>query len=249
VYVPAADNGTVDTPTYTDAAVARACTLPVPVWPWFTEHEPEHDTRPVSDNATQEPLVAAADLHRREPVKPQAQLEAKVEKAQIRIDGKSPFLGYFADDDEAAASYREVAATIVQGGALPAQDARHRGVYLDHTSGKRVAQTCVDEKQQYRGWFADEAEAAATYRETVAATSQGRALPTPPPARAGHSSQHRGVSWHKARGKWRAQILIDGKSRFLGCFADEEEAAAAYREADDERRLRKRTSFTGEKRL
>jgi hypothetical protein len=57
------------------------------------------------------------------------------------------------------------------------------------------------------------------------------------------------VCWHKTSGKWRARIRIDGKQRHLGYFADEEEAAAAYREADDERRLRKRTSFTGEKRL
>jgi hypothetical protein len=45
------------------------------------------------------------------------------------------------------------------------------------------------------------------------------------------SSQHRGVHWVKARGKWAAQIRIDGKQRHLGRFADEEQAAAAYREA------------------
>jgi hypothetical protein len=47
-----------------------------------------------------------------------------------------------------------------------------------------------------------------------------------PPA-SPEGSQHRGVSWDKASGKWRATIRIDGKQRFLGSFAGEEEAAAA----------------------
>jgi hypothetical protein len=74
-------------------------------------------------------------------------------------------------------------------------------------------------------------------------------IPTLLGRRVTSSSQHRGVHWAKASGKWVAMISVNGKRRHLGYFADEEEAAAAYREADDERRLRKRTSFTGEKRL
>ena len=40
-----------------------------------------------------------------------------------------------------------------------------------------------------------------------------------------HSSQYRGVSWHKARGKWRAYSCIDNKSKHLGLFDNEAEAA------------------------
>jgi len=43
-----------------------------------------------------------------------------------------------------------------------------------------------------------------------------------------------GVCWDKARGKWRAQIHIDGKKKHLGYFADIDEAAEAYRKAADE---------------
>jgi hypothetical protein len=53
----------------------------------------------------------------------------------------------------------------------------------------------------------------------------------PERARAGPSSQYRGVSWYKASGKWMARIIVDGKHRHLGYFAEEIEAAAAYREA------------------
>jgi hypothetical protein len=45
------------------------------------------------------------------------------------------------------------------------------------------------------------------------------------------TSQHRGVSWSKARGKWEARIMVDGKQRYLGYFTDESEAAQQYKRA------------------
>jgi len=44
--------------------------------------------------------------------------------------------------------------------------------------------------------------------------------------RADNTSGHKGVSWHAASGKWRADIRVDG----IG-FAHVEDAAAAYAEA------------------
>ena len=46
------------------------------------------------------------------------------------------------------------------------------------------------------------------------------------------SSKHRGVSWDKAKSKWRARIFRNRVPHHLGHFAEEEEAAAAYRAAD-----------------
>ncbi len=43
-----------------------------------------------------------------------------------------------------------------------------------------------------------------------------------------------GVSWHKAAGKWSAQITADGKKIHLGLFDDLEEAIAARAAADIE---------------
>lgn len=45
---------------------------------------------------------------------------------------------------------------------------------------------------------------------------------------AGKSSELKGVCWVSGRGKWGAYIKTDGKSRYLGLFADEADAARAY---------------------
>ena len=43
-----------------------------------------------------------------------------------------------------------------------------------------------------------------------------------------YSSKYVGVSWHKNRNKWEAQILIKGKPKNLGFFTDELKASNAY---------------------
>jgi hypothetical protein len=45
------------------------------------------------------------------------------------------------------------------------------------------------------------------------------------------TSTHRGVSWDKSRGKWLAQLEVNGRKVPLGRFIDEGEAAAAARDA------------------
>jgi len=46
--------------------------------------------------------------------------------------------------------------------------------------------------------------------------------------RGGHSSSYKGVSWRKARRKWRARIMVNKTEEVLGSFDDEREAANAY---------------------
>lgn len=41
------------------------------------------------------------------------------------------------------------------------------------------------------------------------------------------SSSHRGVSFHRAAGKWEAHAQLDGRKVYLGLHASEEDAAAA----------------------
>lgn len=46
----------------------------------------------------------------------------------------------------------------------------------------------------------------------------------------GGTSKFKGVSFDPARGKWKAQIQIMGKNKYIGRYASEEEAAIAYNE-------------------
>lgn len=41
-----------------------------------------------------------------------------------------------------------------------------------------------------------------------------------------------GVAWHKAAGKWSAQINVNGVSKYLGVFSDKDEAILARKQAE-----------------
>jgi len=43
-----------------------------------------------------------------------------------------------------------------------------------------------------------------------------------------NKSGYKGVSWHKQKQKWVAQIKIEGRNKFLGFFKDPQEAYAKY---------------------
>jgi hypothetical protein len=45
------------------------------------------------------------------------------------------------------------------------------------------------------------------------------------------SSSFKGVTWHKQRQKWQAAISVEGKSKHLGLFESEVQAAVAYNNA------------------
>lgn len=49
--------------------------------------------------------------------------------------------------------------------------------------------------------------------------------------RSDNTSGITGVRWHKAAGKWQAQITVNNRSKYLGLFNTLEEAAAARKEA------------------
>ena len=49
--------------------------------------------------------------------------------------------------------------------------------------------------------------------------------------RSDNTSGYKGVSWHKFKSKWRAEIKVDSISKHLGYFSTKEEAYAAYIQA------------------
>lgn len=48
--------------------------------------------------------------------------------------------------------------------------------------------------------------------------------------RTGVTSKYKGVSWHKPSAKWWARITVESKTRSLGLYHDEDDAARAYNE-------------------
>ena len=46
-----------------------------------------------------------------------------------------------------------------------------------------------------------------------------------------NTSGYKGVSWHKLRGKWRAEIGVDCRNKHLGLFESKDDAALAYNNA------------------
>ncbi|KAI9095767.1 hypothetical protein DFS34DRAFT_594787 [Phlyctochytrium arcticum] len=49
-----------------------------------------------------------------------------------------------------------------------------------------------------------------------------------------NTSGYKGVSWHKGKNKWQANICINKKQRHLGYFTTKEAAAFAYNRAAEE---------------
>lgn len=50
-------------------------------------------------------------------------------------------------------------------------------------------------------------------------------------AKVNSSSRYKGVSWAKDKNKWTASIVIDGKTKYLGRYKNEDDAARAYNQA------------------
>lgn len=50
-------------------------------------------------------------------------------------------------------------------------------------------------------------------------------------SRLGSSSTYLGASWDRGKHKWRADIKVDGRTRYLGRFRTEAEAGSAYKTA------------------
>lgn len=46
-----------------------------------------------------------------------------------------------------------------------------------------------------------------------------------------NTSGAKGVTWHRQRGKWQAQIVISKKRKYLGCFSTVSDASRAYHAA------------------
>jgi hypothetical protein len=118
---------------------------------------------------------------------------------------------------------------------------RYKGVGWHKQKGKWYAQIEKDGHRSYLGYFDDEIDAAYMYDRTARRLHGAFALtnfPTDDPSRGipvrrqvegrPMTSRYKGVRLSRHRGKWRAEIMKDRRTLYLGMFASEEDAARAY---------------------
>eukprot|EP00985_Skeletonema_marinoi_P016761 scaffold9054_cov137-Skeletonema_marinoi.AAC.4 len=133
---------------------------------------------------------------------------------------------------------------------------KYTGVSFDKAMNKWKALISIDGKQRHIGRYESEEEAAVDYARAVFKyKGQGaldkareakeensfafdlRDIPPqlPIPKSAGHikegASKYKGVYFNKPMKKWQTQIMIAGKSQFIGYYDNDEEAAVDYARA------------------
>ena len=121
---------------------------------------------------------------------------------------------------------------------------KYKGVCFQKAKNKWHAQITIDGTSRHIGLYENEEEAAVDYaRAALKYRSVGQKvidLTDVPPqlpilkgngsGRSG-TSKYKGVCFQKAKNKWHAQITIDGTSRHIGVYENEEEAAVDYARA------------------
>jgi hypothetical protein len=108
---------------------------------------------------------------------------------------------------------------------------KYVGVCWKKSKNKFEVQIKVDGKNKYLGLFTDEYEAHLVYQKALKMYHEGDLSFMKPKE---FSSQYKGVCWDKKSNKWRVDIKVDGKLKYLGTFTDEYEAHLAYQKALNE---------------
>ena len=113
---------------------------------------------------------------------------------------------------------------------------RFRGVTWNKRNSKWLAKISQSGKTKYIGTFLDEVSAARAFDDAARLLRGSNAkvnFPITATERAASDlcSRYQGVSWHKGHNKWRAEIRIDGKKKYIGHYNSQYEAAVVYDEA------------------
>ena len=110
---------------------------------------------------------------------------------------------------------------------------KYVGVTWNKDRDKWVSRITINGKFKYLGYFTSEEEAHEAYQNALKIYHDGGDLsfmetriPT---------SKYNGVSWENKSSKWKSQIQINGKQKYLGLFTSEEEAHEAYQKALEEK--------------
>ena len=102
------------------------------------------------------------------------------------------------------------------------------GVSWNKKSKKWYAQIAIGVKVKHLGGFDAEEEASQYYENALTAIQNGTEIKVKPN---NFSSKYKGVRWNKRDLKWRAEIRMDGKVKYIGGYSTEIEAAEAVNKA------------------
>jgi hypothetical protein len=105
------------------------------------------------------------------------------------------------------------------------------GVSWNTLNNRWKARININNKVKHLGYFTDEYEAHLEYEKALKMYHDGDLSFMKPKE---YSSKYKGVYWAKSNNKWRVDIKIDGKRKYLGLFTDEYEAHLAYQKALNE---------------
>ena len=95
---------------------------------------------------------------------------------------------------------------------------KYAGVHWDKTKSKWIAQIGIDGKSTHLGCFLSETEASDAYNEILnKLNTKGME----------EQKKYKGVSLHKASGKYIARATVKGKTVYMGIFNTAEEASNA----------------------
>ena len=153
--------------------------------------------------------------------------------SRITINNKYKHLGLFTSEEDAAEVYQNALKIYHDGGDLSFMETRiptsqYKGVSWNKYGDNWRSYIKINGKNKYLGSFTSEEDAAEVYQNALKMYHEGdlsfmeTRIPT---------SQYKGVFWDKNSNKWKSQIKINGKKKYLGYFTSEEDAAEVYQNA------------------
>lgn len=105
---------------------------------------------------------------------------------------------------------------------------KYPGVNWDNHFNKWKARISLNNELKHLGLFNTELEAYGAYKRACIEINEGKSFEELTQYLQKTSSKFKGVSWNKNANKWKAAIMINGKTKHLGYFSSEVEASRAY---------------------
>jgi hypothetical protein len=105
------------------------------------------------------------------------------------------------------------------------KSSNYTGVSWSKANSKWRCEIKINNERINLGYFINEIDASNSYQEALDMMNNGKTVLS---KKRKLTSNFKGVSWHKATGKWCAQFIRNGEYFYLGLFVNEIEAHESY---------------------